>query len=636
MWGTPTVNPARSPSATAPRRRPTVTNTYVRQFGSLIDHQGGQRETATPAARRCRLHRRLRLRLRLHRLGHARPRVAARPCPACRPEHLHGAGGPAGPGLLAPAYIWGTPTWSPEPSRDHRRRRHRRRADRHQPHRGGLRPGQRHQGGHRRDPGRRGGAPSTSSSPAPAASATRSTSASAAPASRPDLPVGTSCTITETPPSGGLIDASYAWGPTPPAQTVTITSSGQVVAVTVTNTVVRVHAAADHHQGADRSAARWSTRRGRSRSSYSCLYGNDPAVTGTVHVDRRRRRHGRRPPPRLALHDRRGPGHAGRPAGARTTPRGCGCRPTVDPTEAVVVDSATTPAAVTVTNTIRQLTRGFSVTKTVIGEGKEGGYTPGATFGFTLRLRRRPAPVTFSARRRRDVRTSRRSRRHRRARSPRRPAARRPRRPSAGTTVEFTASAGRSRPAVGDVHDPQRPGRRPGQRDQPDHAAVRLGPGDQDGHRRDRRPRRHAAVPDHPRLRARPRLPPVTCRPTATLTQDNIPVGSTCTAAETRRPAACVDASYAWGTPTFTPADATVTVAVGATVDGGQCRTRSCGSPRRCELVKTFTGPQGVIDPARTYPITWSCTYGGASVGRRHGRTSSPVPPGSRWPPTSR
>ena len=40
----------------------------------------------------------------------------------------------------------------------------------------------------------------------------------------PDIPVGTACTVTEdTPAAGGLIDSSFAWGPTPAAQTVTVT-----------------------------------------------------------------------------------------------------------------------------------------------------------------------------------------------------------------------------------------------------------------------------------------------------------------------------------------------------------------------------------------------------------------------------
>ena len=66
------------------------------------------------------------------------------------------------------------------------------------------------------------------------------------------------------------------------------------------------------------------------------------------------------------------------------------------------------------------------------------------------------------------------------------------------------------------------------------------------------------------------------------------------------------------GDPTFVPADAH--------------RHRRADPGRRpvqnpivrvtapVQLVKSYAGPQGVIDPARTYPVDWSCTYGGATV----------------------
>ena len=73
-------------------------------------------------------------------------------------------------------------------------------------------------------------------------------------------------------------------------------------------------------------------------------------------------------------------------------------------------------------------------------------------------------------------------------------------------------------------------------------------------------------------------------------------------------PGGLVDESYAWDSPTFVPADATVTVAVGATVDlTVQNPIVRVTAPVR--LVKTFTGAQGVVPADRTYPITWSCTY---------------------------
>ncbi len=100
----------------------------------------------------------------------------------------------------------------------------------------------------------------------------------------PDIPVGTACTVTEdTPAAGGLIDGSFAWGPTPAPQTVTVTSSGQVVAVTMTNTVVRVTGqltiakAAITPGGVVDPARQYAV-------DYSCVYGNDPPVAGTVNV----------------------------------------------------------------------------------------------------------------------------------------------------------------------------------------------------------------------------------------------------------------------------------------------------------------------------------------------------------------
>ncbi|WP_108718829.1 DUF5979 domain-containing protein [Miniimonas sp. S16] len=56
------------------------------------------------------------------------------------------------------------------------------------------------------------------------------------------LPVGTSCTVTEDQPTGGLPDASYAWGAVPSAQTVVVPSSLDPVGVTVTNDITRVRA----------------------------------------------------------------------------------------------------------------------------------------------------------------------------------------------------------------------------------------------------------------------------------------------------------------------------------------------------------------------------------------------------------
>ena len=198
----------------------------------------------------------------------------------------------------------------------------------------------------------------------------------------PDVQVGTSCTITETAPTtDGLIDSSFAWGPTPAPQNVTISSSGQVVPVTMTNSVVRVTgqllvAKAPIVGGTVVDPTR------QYAIQYSCQYGNDPAIVGTVQVTAggpvatiadlllgSRCTVGEDPATLVA------PPVAGDPSWVWLSA-------TVSPAGPVVVDSATDPAVATVTNSIRRLTSGFSVTKVVSGAGKDGGYT-GGVFTFT-------------------------------------------------------------------------------------------------------------------------------------------------------------------------------------------------------------------------------------------------------------
>ena len=53
-------------------------------------------------------------------------------------------------------------------------------------------------------------------------------------------------------------------------------------------------------------------------------------------------------------------------------------------------------------------------------------------------------------------------------------------------------------------------------------------------------------------------------------------------------------------------------------------------------LVKTYSGPQDVIDPDRTYPIQWSCTYGTVVVASRQACRSQPTRAASRSRPTCR
>jgi len=96
----------------------------------------------------------------------------------------------------------------------------------------------------------------------------------------PNLPVGTACSVSEAALSQGqLVDESYAWAPKPGDQNVTISAKNQTVSVDVTNTVQRAHGTLkvtkvvqgmDGHNGAGVTFS----------GTWSCKYGNDPAVTG--------------------------------------------------------------------------------------------------------------------------------------------------------------------------------------------------------------------------------------------------------------------------------------------------------------------------------------------------------------------
>jgi len=68
---------------------------------------------------------------------------------------------------------------------------------------------------------------------------TFSTLTTAAPVVINNIPVGRTCTVTETPPVGGLANASYAWGPAAfSGQPATITQNG-TASITITNPVVQ-------------------------------------------------------------------------------------------------------------------------------------------------------------------------------------------------------------------------------------------------------------------------------------------------------------------------------------------------------------------------------------------------------------
>ena len=432
--------------------------------------------------------------------------------------------------------------------------------------------------------------------------------AAAATASTPDLPVGTSCTITETAPSqDSLLDSSYAWGPTPGPQTVTVTSSGQVVAVTVTNTVVRVRGQLRITKAAISGGSVVDPDR-TFDIDYSCVYGSDDPVTGTVTLT------------------------ASSAATVSNLLLGSHCTvtenpatltdppdpddgswvwlpPSYDPSRFVDVTSADTPVSVTVTNTIKRLTGSFNLTKVVTGEGKDGGYTGGA---FTFSVTCTPGGTSTVAL-------------------------------ADGQSQQFGPYPTNTSCTITETGKPTTP---PAYGWDPVQFIINGVPtGTASATVRITNPdtieQVTATNPITPRTSS-VRVTKTVTGETAGLvadttfpitldcgpgnayqldvpagggaTQDGIPVGSDCTATETTQPAGGLqDASYTWGTPTYEPANGKVTVTAGETA------TVAVTNPivrvtAPVQLVKTFSGPQGIVDPDRPYPISWSCSYAGAVV----------------------
>jgi uncharacterized repeat protein (TIGR01451 family)/fimbrial isopeptide formation D2 family protein/LPXTG-motif cell wall-anchored protein len=97
----------------------------------------------------------------------------------------------------------------------------------------------------------------------------------------PQLPAGTQCTITETPPTGGLVDGSYAWGPTPAPQSVVVVD-GQTIAVTVTNPIVRVTGALSITKVVTGNTAGAGIDAATYPIGYSCTLGATQGQQGTT------------------------------------------------------------------------------------------------------------------------------------------------------------------------------------------------------------------------------------------------------------------------------------------------------------------------------------------------------------------
>ncbi|WP_243074349.1 DUF5979 domain-containing protein [Microbacterium sp. SS28] len=436
-------------------------------------------------------------------------------------------------------------------------------------------------------------------------------------ASTADLPVGTTCDVSEAAPSGGLIDASYAWGtPDVSPSSVTITAAGQVVPVSIDNPVVRITGALTiaktlvDPDGVVDPARTFDI-------DYSCVYGADAPVTGTVSLP---------------------------PGGSQTVSGlllGSSCavtegdatlaaRPSADdasyvwlpasydPGTSVIVASAATPAEVTVTNTVDRLEGSVRLTKSVVGAGKDDGYDGGSftfsvvcTLGGVTLLDETPALADGESWTPPDAVDL-----------------------PLGTTCAIAETAKPDPTSAAFGWDPVQ--FRIG-------GALEAGIGAEFVLDDATIPVQvNATNPITPRtgsvtlakqvtgltdglvsdagfvvnLNCGPGLVyQVTVPSNGSATQDGIPVGSTCLAVEAPPdPSQLVDASFSWGTPVYVPADATVEVPVdGAATVQVQNPIERVLVPLR--LIKTLSGAQGIIDPSRQYPVTWSCTYGGTSFG---------------------
>ncbi len=424
----------------------------------------------------------------------------------------------------------------------------------------------------------------------------------------PDIPVGSTCTVSEVAPTTGLVDGSFAWGPTPAAQDVTVSTAGEIVPVSLTNTVERVYGTVQISKAAITPTGIVDASR-TFDVTYSCVYGDDAAVTGEVSVQ------------------------AGGTA-ATTSPVLVGSRcsitesadslidppdpsdpswvwlpQTVQPSDVVTV-TGTTPVAVTVVNSILQRTASFSVSKIVTGSGKAGGYS-GGSFEFTAVCG--DATQDFSLADTDSFESD---------------------AVPAGTECTLSetsvpdvpAAYGWDPPSISVNGDTRERGASITFQIPTDATPVQI----------------NVNNPITPRFGSvavtksvsgltaglDTATPPtfgvtlacgdsgtfeVNVGPSGTATATNIPAGSSCVATESPVSGGLVDASYTWGAPTFTPADATVSVSAGATA------TLAVDNPIQrvtapVNLLKRYAGPQGVVDPTFTYPVSWSCTYGGSTV----------------------
>ena len=207
----------------------------------------------------------------------------------------------------------------------------------------------------------------------------------ATPAVITNLPAGSLCSVAENPPSGGLANASYAWGtPTYSTQPVTIADQ-QTSAITITNPVAQRFGTFALTKVVDGPGG-YTGGTGRTFPvDYSCALTNGPTTAGTVQVTT---------------------SQSVSPANQIPTGSVCSFTETlttqpgdfIDPSY-VWAGSSLSPASVTIgdgttvgvtpTNTYTRQFGSLQIAKVVSGGGYLGGTTPNFTDRVLLRTRLR-------------------------------------------------------------------------------------------------------------------------------------------------------------------------------------------------------------------------------------------------------
>lgn len=455
-----------------------------------------------------------------------------------------------------------------------------------------------------------------------------------------NVAVGSQCTVTEVPPTGGLVDGSFGWGATPEPQTVTITEQDQVVPVVMTNTVERRYGSLNIGKVLTDPDAVYAG--GDFTGTWTCSYGQAPTAivqNGTWSAT------------------------AGQPAKSvgkdiligstcKVTEDALAAHPSADtsyvwsasyaPGTDVVLSTANPSATVTVTNTVTRLTGSFAVTKTLAGSGVSDGVVPDSTFPFsyvcsgtgwagakgTFTLKAGegswnpttviPAGASCTVTEGDNPATTGPSYTWDGVAFTATGSATEPVKDGRSVTFTIPAPVDGATQTVG-INAENSITRKFG-----DVVVTKTIAGETQGY--------NGTQPFSITLNCE-NAAPITLTMTGTAGGNSksasLPLGTKCSVAEAALGTdGLKDSSYTWGTPTITNETFTVSssttaieVAVVNTID------RVNGS---VDVTKVLTGSQGVVDPARDYTGTWTCTYPGdpAKTGQwtvKAGASTAPV-----------